>query len=91
FPRNYLGKFEAAVLGEFRLRAEAAVDQGAEIPEFPEALILNYLDNTWHDTGSAIIGRWMGLVYQLTHKDRHKPFMDGIDTENPLNLPVKGR
>ena len=86
FPSNYLGKFEEAVLSEFRMRAENALQQGNEIAEFPEQLILNYLDNTWHDTGSAIMGRWLGLIYQITHKDRHKPFMQGIDESNPLGL-----
>ncbi len=90
FPHNYLGKFEAAVLGEYRLRAEAALKKGSELPEFPEALIMNYLNNTWHDTGSAIIGKWMGLIYQVTHKDRHKLFMDGVDVNNPLGLSVRG-
>ena len=68
------------------MRAENALQQGNEIAEFPEQLILNYLDNTWHDTGSAIMGRWLGLIYQITHKDRHKPFMQGIDESNPLGL-----
>jgi len=86
FPSSYLGKFEQAVLSEFRLRAESALQQGNEIPRFPEQLVLNSLDNTWHDTGSAIIGKWMGLIYQITHKDRHKPFMQGIDENNPLEL-----
>ena len=86
FPANYLGKFEQAVLSEFRMRAEASLVKGLEFPEFPEALILKYLDNTWHDTGSAIVGKWLGLIYQITHKERHKPFMDGIDKNNPLNL-----
>ena len=86
FPLNYLGKFESAVLAEYRMRAETALKQGSKIPEFPEQLILKYLDNTWHDTGSALIGNWMGLIYQITHRERHKPFMDGIDAENPLSL-----
>ena len=28
----------------------------------------------------------MGVVYQVTHRDRRIPFMDGIDPENPLGL-----
>ena len=86
FPSNYLGRFEEAVLSEFRLRAQNALKQGSQIADFPENLILKSLDNTWHDTGSAIVGKWIGLIYQVTHVDRHKPFMDGIDTNNPLNL-----
>jgi len=89
FPLNYLGKFESAVLDEFRMRAESALEQGTAVPQFPEQLILNNLNNTWHDTGSAIVGKWMGLIYQITHRERHKPFMDGIDADNPLSLPAK--
>ena len=33
----------------------------------------------------GVVGNWMGIVYQLTHRDRRIPFMDGVDPENPLN------
>jgi hypothetical protein len=26
------------------------------------------------------------LIYQLTHQDRDKPFMDQVDVESPLGL-----
>lgn len=42
------------------------------------------LDNTWHDTGEAIINHWMGHVYRITNIDRRKPFKDEIDPANPL-------
>jgi homoserine O-succinyltransferase len=44
------------------------------------------LDNTWHDTAEAVVGNWMGLIYQVTHHDRRIPFMDGIDADDPLGL-----
>ncbi|HSH04333.1 MAG TPA: homoserine O-succinyltransferase, partial [Anaerolineae bacterium] len=53
---------------------------------FPEDDILPHLDNTWGDTGKAIFNNWLGLVYQLTHYNRHKPFLDNIDPLNPLGL-----
>ena len=28
----------------------------------------------------------MGYVYQLTNSDRRKPFMDGVDPNNPLGI-----
>jgi homoserine O-succinyltransferase len=44
------------------------------------------LRNTWQDTASAVIGTWLGLIYQLTNVDRRKPFMDAVDINNPLGL-----
>jgi homoserine O-succinyltransferase len=44
------------------------------------------LDNTWHDTAEAVVGNWMGTVYQVTHRDRRIPFMDGVDPDDPLSL-----
>ena len=44
------------------------------------------LDNTWTDTGKALFNDWLGLVYQLTHPDRRRPFMAGVDPEDPLML-----
>jgi homoserine O-succinyltransferase len=57
-----------------------------EKPDFPESLVLPHLDNTWHDTAEAVVGNWIGCVYQVTHSDRMRPFMDSIDPENPLGL-----
>jgi homoserine O-succinyltransferase len=56
------------------------------VPEFPEDALAPLLDNTWNDTGKAIFNNWLGLVYRLTHVDRDKLFMPGIDPENPLGL-----
>ena len=56
------------------------------MPIFPEEIILPRVQNTWHDSGLAVIGNWMGLVYQITHTDRKLPFMDGLDSQNPLDL-----
>ena len=85
-PDNYFDEFIAAVLNEYRVRVNLSMQNKSGLPEFPEALILGHLNNTWHDTACAVVGRWIGLVYQITHSDRDKPFMDGIDVNNPLNL-----
>ncbi len=90
FPDNYLGLQSRAILDEHRERVEAARARGGEPPEFPEALIAPTLHNTWHDTGEAVVGNWIGLVYQLTNTDRHKPFMDGVDPDDPLGLNRAG-
>lgn len=81
FPKNYLGRFEKALLNEYRYRRSRN-----EKPDFPEQLMLPHLNNTWHDTAGEVVGNWMGLIYQLTHQDRHIPFMDHLDPNNPLNL-----
>ena len=44
------------------------------------------VDNTWGDTGKALFNNWLGLVYQLTDLDRRKPYMDGVDPEDPARL-----
>lgn len=88
FPENYFGRFEKAILNEYRYICNNALLQGSDIPEFPEVLVRQDIDITWHDTAVEVIGNWMGLIYQITHKDRHIAFMDGIDPNNPLNLKV---
>jgi len=86
FPDNYLGVFEQAVLNEYRFRVNEAVSKSQDVPAFPEELVAQRLDNTWHDTAGEVLGNWMGLIYQVTHRDRRIPFMDGINPDNPLEL-----
>jgi homoserine O-succinyltransferase len=86
FPENYFGVFEKSILNEYRTRALDAAKNKTEAPEFPEQLIEQRLDNTWHDTAGEVVGNWMGLIYQITHSDRRIPFMDGINPNNPLEL-----
>lgn len=54
--------------------------------EFEEEAFLPCLHNTWGDTGKAIFNNWLGLVYQLTHVDRRRPFLQGVDLQDPLAL-----
>lgn len=89
-PTGYFGVFESALMREYESRVKLARNNHSEMPIFPESLVLSTLNNTWHDTASAVVGNWMGLIYQVTHKDRCKPFMDGVDIENPLGLPKLG-
>lgn len=86
FPDNYFGTFEQAIFREYKYYLLQAMATGSELPEFPEDKVIPHLNNSWCDTADAVVGNWMGLIYQLTHKDRKKPFMDGIDINNPLNL-----
>jgi len=87
-PDNYFSLRDRAILDEYRDRLETAVAAKAEQPEFPESLITPTLHNTWHDTAEAVVGNWIGLVYQVTHEDRKIPFMEDIDPDDPLQLNV---
>jgi len=87
---NYFTERDKAILREYRGRLVAALDGGDDIPAFPDELLTVGLDNTWRDTAHAVVGNWVGLVYQLTHSDRRIPFMQGIDPDDPLGL-AKGR
>ena len=80
FPENYFNQKTQTILREYEYY------QATKKLEFPEKLIAKMLKNTWHDTASAIVGNWIGLVYQVTHPKRHHQYMDGISSENPLNL-----
>ncbi len=86
FPENYLDLRAQAILDEYRDRLCSARKGGGDVPEFPEDLLTQDLDNTWHDTAEAVVNNWIGKVYQVTHRDRKKPFMDGVDPDDPLDL-----
>lgn len=84
FPENYFTLRNRAILEEYQDRINRALQEGVEAPEFPEALLIPALDNTWHDSAEAMINNWIGKVYQVTHLDRHIPFAEGIDPNQPL-------
>jgi len=83
-PRYYFDLHVQALLDEYRSRVEQARKRGEPPPIFPESLIRDRLHNTWHDSGEALVGNWIGLVYQITHAQRNKPFMSGVDPNDPL-------
>ncbi|MBF8269837.1 MAG: homoserine O-succinyltransferase [Gammaproteobacteria bacterium] len=86
FPENYFSLRNRAILEEYRDRAIATRRQSRQAEQFPEALLLDHIDNTWHDSAEAVINNWIGQVYQITHNDRRLPFRDDIDPDNPLGL-----
>ncbi|MDH5328301.1 MAG: homoserine O-succinyltransferase [Gammaproteobacteria bacterium] len=86
FPQNYFTAQIEAILEEHRDQAIRALETGQPQPMFPEHLITPRLDNTWHDTAEAVIDNWIGKVYQVTNNDRRKPFMEGVDPNDPLQL-----
>lgn len=81
FPAHYFNRFSRSILEEFGVRLKA----GGQ-PEFPEKLLVDHLDNTWHDTAEGVVGNWIGCVYQVTHSERRKPFMQGVNPDDPLGL-----
>ncbi|MDH5446091.1 MAG: homoserine O-succinyltransferase, partial [Gammaproteobacteria bacterium] len=86
FPENYFPLQLQAILNEYQYRLEKSLRRGETPEAFPETLITSELDNTWHDTGEAILNHWIGFVYQITSIDRNRPFKDIIDPNNPLGL-----
>ena len=72
-----------AILEEYKTRLMA---KSASIKDFPEQLIIQKLDNTWHDSASAIINNWIGCFYQVTNEDIKLPFMESVDPQNPLGF-----
>lgn len=85
YPRHYFDRRTKALLDEYeaRLRREMIATRNAV--EFPEQHVRGRLHNTWHDSGEALVGNWIGLVYQITHSSRQQPFMRGVSPDNPLN------
>ena len=87
-PENYLSEFNAAVLREYQGRVVKSMAEQSKLPGFPEHLVLKNLQNTWQDTASAVIGTWLGLIYQVTGLDRHQAFMEGVNPDDPFGLNV---
>jgi len=86
FPKQYFSIKLQAVLNEHERNVRSRLSKQQTAPNFPEALIAQELDNTWHDTAEAVINNWIGSVYQLTNNDRKLPFMENVDPEDPLGL-----
>jgi len=86
FPENYFSAEAEAVAYRYLGRALYAREHNLPLPEFPENEFLPHLDNTWGDTGKAIVNNWLGLIYKLTHRDRKRVFVNGIDPDDPLGL-----
>lgn len=83
-PQHYFDRHTKALFDEYKGRVRDSVGKNQQAPVFPEKLIVKRLPNTWHDSAEAIVGNWIGLVYQVTHKDRTRQFMDGVDPTDPL-------
>ena len=86
YPENYF-PIEAREVAERYIRtAQLALENGAELADFPENQFMPWLDNTWGDTARAIFNNWLGSVYQVTSVNRNDPFDDSVDPANPLGI-----
>lgn len=88
YPENYFSEEAHEIVSQYLAAALSAKESGDVIPPFPDARLQACVDNTWGDTGKAIVNNWLGLVYQLTNLDRRKQFMHGVNPEDPLGLNV---
>jgi len=86
FPENYFSDRAGEIAAKYLVAVRAARAGGDPLPKFPDARLQTLVDNTWGDTGKAIVNNWLGLVYQLTNLDRRKQFMYGVDPNDPLGL-----
>jgi len=86
YPEHFFQDEAIEIAEQFLQRAAAAKTAGDSLPGFPDQELASLVDNTWGDTGKAIINNWLGLVYRLTNLDRHLQFMPGVDPRNPLRL-----
>lgn len=80
-PKNYFNEEGLAIIEAYK----SSILNGSAV-DFPEEDLETTLDNTWGDSARALVSTWMGLVYQITDHDRSKPFMDGINPDDPLGL-----
>ena len=86
FPENYFNEKVRDIFSDYQAQVMLCHKTGQVLQDFPEALVLDHIDNTWRDTAKAVFNNWLGKVYQITNQDRRLPFMEGIDPNNPLNL-----
>jgi homoserine O-succinyltransferase len=86
YPENYFNETVQEIFTDYGQKVTAAKLNQQPFPEFPEAAVSKYIDNTWRDTAKAVFNNWLGKIYQITHQDRRIPFMAGVNPQNPLNL-----
>jgi homoserine O-succinyltransferase len=86
FPERYFSINARNLAAEFLAAAARSRHPSAMAKEFPEDELNALVDNTWRDTGKAIVNNWLGLVYRLTSLDRREPFMEGVNPADPLGM-----
>ena len=86
FPAHYFNDIAQDIFNAYEVHVKAVRNTDKILQMFPEALVLEHIDNTWKDTAKAVFNNWLGKIYQLTNQDRRLPFMAGVDPNNPLGL-----
>ena len=86
YPEHYFSGEAKEIATSFIEACQRASRGSGDLPEFPERKLSTHVHNTWSDTGKAMVNNWLGLVYQLTNRDRKRQFMQGVDPGNPLQL-----
>lgn len=86
YPEHYFCDEAQEIATGYIREAKKCAAAGKDLPPFPDERLDALVDNTWGDTGRAIVNNWLGLVYQLTSLDRKAQFMPGIDPRDPLGL-----
>lgn len=88
FPQHYFNEQCERLGRELEKSARKLKCQGRSLAQeaFSEEAFEAHLHNTWGDSGKAVFNNWLGLVYQLTHLERCRPFLPGVEPNNPLGL-----
>ena len=86
YPENYLYDEAREILDRYKMQIDRARGDFSNLPAFPDDEVTPWVDNTWSDTGKAIVNNWLGLIYQVADRERGKVFMSGVDPEDPLGL-----
>lgn len=73
YPEHYFNDTAQAIAERYREAVVSALDAGRDAPALPESHLESLLDNTWRDTGKAIVNNWLGLVYEKTDFERRRP------------------
>ena len=90
FPENYFLDEAMEIAMSYRDEIMNYKGNFSALREFPETELAANIDITWSDTGKAMVNNWLGLVYQVAHREREKVFMDHLDPSDPLGLIEKG-
>lgn len=88
-PQNYLESDSAMnLIADFSSATLPSQDKEAnkDAVKKLEEKLLPHLEVTWRGGANGFFSNWVSNVYKVTNVDRNKPFMDGIDPNNPLDL-----
>ncbi len=85
-PENYFRAKAAPLLEQYKQSVLNAKGDYRNLPAFPQDELSRWIDNTWGDTGKAMVNNWLGLIYQIAHPQRGKVLMEGVDPQDPLGL-----